>query len=228
VDEGITADLLDPAVRSALRSLSIASEQKVVGHLVMAGRLLDDDPVLALRHARAARSVASRVGVVREAAGIAAYAAGEFAEARAELRAARRMTGVMDYLPLLADCERALGRPEQALEIAHGLEVAKLPPDVRVELMIVASGARRDLGQGEAAIAELSGRDLNDDTVRPWTGRLWYAYAEALLVAGRTDEAATWFGSVSSIDEDEETDAAERYAALTGEETDAEEPPAGD
>jgi tetratricopeptide (TPR) repeat protein len=191
----------------------------------MAGRLLDEDPVLALRHARAARSVAARVGVVREAVGVTAYAAGEFTEARAELRAARRLTGVLDYLPLLADCERALGRPEQALEIAHGPEAAKLPEDARIELMIVASGARRDLGQGEAALAELTGRDLDDDTVRPWTVRLWYAYAEALLAAGRRDEAVTWFGSVAAVDEDEETDALERLAALTGDQPPAQELP---
>jgi predicted TPR repeat methyltransferase len=45
--------------------------------------------------------------------------------------------------------------------------------------------------------------------------RLWYAYADALLAAGRRDDAESWFTAALSIDEDEETDAAERLAALS-------------
>jgi predicted TPR repeat methyltransferase len=52
--------------------------------------------------------------------------------------------------------------------------------------------------------------------VQPWTLRLWYAYADALLAAGRRDDAIEWFGSAAAIDEDDDTDAAERLAALIG------------
>ena len=64
-----------------------------------------------------------RVGVVREACGIAAYRTGRWAEALSELRAARRMTGRDDYLPIMADCERALGRPDRALALPSGTGV---------------------------------------------------------------------------------------------------------
>ena len=50
-------------------------------HLVAAGGLLDEDPELALQHARTARDRASRIAVVREAVGVAAYHASDFAEA---------------------------------------------------------------------------------------------------------------------------------------------------
>ena len=45
----------------------------VARHLVMAGRLLDEDPEAAYLHATAAAQRAGRVGAVREAAGLAAY-----------------------------------------------------------------------------------------------------------------------------------------------------------
>ena len=51
---------------------------------------------------------------MREATGEAAYAAGHYAEALAELRAAKRMNGATAYLPIMADCHRALGKPEGA------------------------------------------------------------------------------------------------------------------
>lgn len=178
------------------------------------GQQIDDDPQRAWQHAQAARALAARIGVVREAAGLAAYAAEVYAEALAELRAARRMTGSAEHLPVLADCERALGRPDKALELAKDPAVAGLDLATRVEMLIVASGARRDLGQPEAAVVTLQGVELAASEVEVWTARLWYAYAEALLAAGRTDDAHEWFLAVSSIDDFGETDADDRLVLL--------------
>jgi hypothetical protein len=94
-------------------------------------------------------------------------------------------------------------------------DVDQLDPAARVELLIVASGARRDLGDHAAAVSLLEVGELDSSTVRPWTPRLWYAYADALLAAGRREEAIRWFGAVATID-DGETDAAERLDALEG------------
>jgi hypothetical protein len=115
--------MLDPDVRRELRSLTRETADLVARHLVMTGRLLDDDPEQAVAHGRAARAMAGRIGVVREAAGLAAYAAGEWTEALADLRAARRITGQAGHLAVLADCERALGRPERALALADDPDV---------------------------------------------------------------------------------------------------------
>jgi tetratricopeptide (TPR) repeat protein len=211
--EGITAADLDPEVRRDLRGLSPDRAEQVAGHLAAAGLLLDEDAAAALEHARTARALGSRLAVVREAAGLTAYAAGEFREAAAELRAFRRMSGSAEHLAVLADCERALGRPERALAMLEDPDVGVLDPASRIELLIVASGARRDLDEADAAVALLEIAELDSPTVRPWTSRLWYAYADALLAAGRPEDAAHWFGAVATIDEGE-TDATERLTEL--------------
>jgi tetratricopeptide (TPR) repeat protein len=211
--EGATADALDPDVRRDLRSLSPERAEQVAAHLAAAGLLLDEDASAALEHARTARALGARLAVVREAAGLAAYTAGEYREAAAELRAHRRMSGSPEHLAVIADCERALGRPERALSMLDDPDVSRLDPAARVELLVVASGARRDLGDADAAVALLEVAELDASTVRPWTPRLWYAYADALLNAGRTADAVRWFTAVAAID-DGETDAEERLLEL--------------
>lgn len=206
--------MLDRSVRAELRSLSKLNADLVAGHLIAAGMALDSDPQRALAHARAARARAARVGAVREAVGIAAYHAGEWAEAITELRTARRISGDPRGLPLIADSERALGRPQQALRALSDPAVAKLDPATRAELLIVVAGARRDLGQHDAALAVLARGGLDRDRPRPGSMRLWYAYADALQAAGRSQDAATWFAAAAALDAEGETDAAERAADL--------------
>ncbi|WP_239029029.1 hypothetical protein [Pseudonocardia acidicola] len=179
--------------------------------------LLDEDPELALQHARYARRRASRIAVVREAAGIAAYHAGEWSEALGELRAARRMGGGPGHIAVMADIERALGRPERALELARGPEVAELGPAEQIELAIVSAGARRDLGELDAAVVGLQISALDPRRRDPWSARLFYAYADNLLAAGRESDALQWFVHAADADADAETDAAVRIAELTGE-----------
>lgn len=205
---------LDRDARGELRNLPESLAERIGAHLVAAGRLLDTDPAAARGHAWYARSLAPRLAIVREAAGITAYLDGDYATALAELRAVRRMTGDPAQLPLLADCERGLGRPDRALELGRDPDVKKLDPADRVELAIVLSGARRDRGEFDAAVVGLQGPALDDPQVQPWTARLWYAYADALLDAGRVEDARRWFESVLDVDDEQETDAAERLAAL--------------
>jgi tetratricopeptide (TPR) repeat protein len=205
---------LDRSVRAELRSLSKPTAEAVAGHLVAAGQYLDSDPKRALQHARAARGRAARVAAVREAVGIAAYHAGEWAEALTELRTARRIGGDAQVLPLIADCERALGRPQAALRALNDPGVQRLDPQTRAELLIVVAGARRDLGQLDAALAVLARGGLDRDRPKPGSVRLWYAYADALEAAGRKEEAASWFAAAAGLDVDGETDAVDRAAAL--------------
>jgi tetratricopeptide (TPR) repeat protein len=206
--------MLDRSVRAELRSLTKPNADMVAGHLIAAGMALDTDPQRALAHARAARSRAARLAVVREAVGVAAYRAGEWTEALNELRTARRISGDPRNLPLLADCERALGRPGQAVRMLSDPGVAKLDPETRAELLIVVAGARRDRGESEAALSVLARGGLDRDRPRPGSARLWYAYADTLAELGRDEEAASWFAASAALDVDGETDAAERSAAL--------------
>jgi tetratricopeptide (TPR) repeat protein len=181
---------------------------------VATGRYLEEDPALALQHALAARQLAPRIAAVREALGIASYHAEDWAAAIAELRAYHRMTGRQTHLAVLADCERALGRPEKAIDLYRSADRTQLTPAEAVELLVVAAGARRDLGQAEAAVAMLQVRELTQDG--PWAARLRYAYADGLLAIGRADEAREWFARAAEVDEDAETDAAERLLDLDG------------
>jgi hypothetical protein len=212
--EDVEPGMLAPEVRGDLRSLSKHQADSAARHLVMAGRLVDTDPELALRYAREARRMAARIGVVREAVGIAAYRAGEWAESLTELRAARRLTGDSSHLPLMADCERAMGRPERALRVVQSDEAGQLDEAGRVELRMVEAGVRRDLGEMEAALAVLKGAGLDRSRLLPWSARLWYAYADTLLAAGRGEEAQEWFVAVAAVDTDGETDVDERLVEL--------------
>ncbi len=212
VPDGITADQLDPEVLGELRTLPGDLADAVAKFLVATG--LAEDPQQAYRYARQARDLAARVGVVRETCAIAAYQAEDWAGALAEFRAARRLTGRTTYLPLMADCERALGRLDRALDLVTGADARGAEPATRIELRIVESGIRRDQGLPEASVAALHGSELEDPRTRPEFARLYYAYADALLHAGREEEALDWFGRAARADVDEETDAAERYEEL--------------
>lgn len=214
--QDITSRDLDPSILQDLRSLSKDNAEQVGRHMVMAATLMQDDPQLALQHARAAKERAGRVAVVRETCGIAAYHAGEWKEALAELRAARRMSGGPGLMAVMADCERGLGHPEKAIEIARSEELSRLDAASMVELAIVVAGARQDMGQFDAAVAELERQDLNPSRHGVSASRLFYAYADALAAAGRTAEARQWFEHAADVDEDELLDAADRLHELEG------------
>lgn len=205
---------LDPMVLQDLRVLSKDNAEAVAKHMIMAAVLMDDDPQLALRHARAAKDRAGRVAVARETCGIAAYRAGEWKEALSELRAARRMSGGPGLLAVMADAERGLGRPEKALELGSSPEAKSLNREAAIELAIVLAGARQDLEQFDSAVVVLQRQNPDLQASGFPALRLSYAYANALELAGRKDEARQWFSHAGEIDEDEITDAKDRLAAL--------------
>ena len=212
--EHITGAELDRAVGAQLKGLPEKLAARVARHLAAAGALIDSDPETAYQHTMAARARAPRIAVVREATGEAAYAAGHYAEALAELRAAKRMNGASAYLPIMADCHRALGKPAEALKLAKSPSVANFSPEAKAEMTIVEAGARRDLGQLDAALRTLELAPLNSKNRSSWVVRLRYTYADTLAAAGREQEALAWFHRTHAFDSDEITDAAERAEAL--------------
>ena len=211
----IEARQLSPEIRRELTTLDRNTADFVARHLVAAGDLLDEDPETALEHARAARERSGRIPAVREAVGIAAYRCGDWAQALAELRAARRLGSKSPLLPLIADSERGLGRPERAIELARSPEAAQLTGDDADELRIVVAGARADLGQMDQALAILSTPQLDATRSGQTAARLFYAYAETLLALDRKDEALQWFINAAAADIEGVTDAEERITELT-------------
>ena len=246
VDPHVPADVefreLDREVRARLRGLSKEQAERVGKHLIMVARLIDDDPEQAYQHAQAAVRRAGRIDVAHEAAGLTAYRSGRYAEALRELRTVRRLNGSPEHLPVIADAERGLGRPERALVVGNDPDVAELSGDGQVELAMVLSGARLDLGEPEAAVAL-----LDAPVVRAATGvlaaRVVQARATALTALGRTvdadrelsrfsqDELDAAAGDVEEddevflydlLDEDEGSDELEAAADLDGESDESE------
>ena len=212
--EDVSGAELDPAVRAQLKGLPEKLAARVARHLAAAGDLIDSDPETAYQHTLAAKARAPRLAVVREAAGEAAYASGHYAEALADLRAAKRMNGATAYLPIMADCHRALGQADQALKLAKSPSVANFSSEAKAEMTLVESGARRDLGQLDAALRTLELAPLMSKSREPWVVRLRYAYADTLAAAGKEEEALTWFHRTHAVDSEELTDAAARAEDL--------------
>jgi hypothetical protein len=214
IPDSITEDQVSREVKSELGGLP--SDMAItVGRYLVAAELASD-PEQAYRYAQAARHYAARIGVVRELSGITAYKTERWTEALAELRAARRLTGRNDYLALMADAERGLGRLDRALEVVHSPEAKRLPRAAQIELRIVESGIRRDQGLADAAVLALQVPELSDGKLRPWSARLFYAYGDALLAAGRGEAAREAFARAVVADEDEQTDALARLDELDG------------
>lgn len=192
VDADALPGELDRAAWRELKALTKENAEWVAGHLVMASRVIDDDAARAHLHALAAARRAGRIPVVRETVGITAYLTGDFALALRELRTYRRLSGSNDQLPLMVDCERGLGRPDRALELAGDVVRSSLPVPVQVELAIARSGARLDMGRPELALAELDIAQLTPDTAYSFSPALFDSYAVVLSELGRDDEAVTW------------------------------------
>jgi tetratricopeptide (TPR) repeat protein len=192
IDEDVTGKELDRATGHQIKTLEEQSAGWVAKHLVMAGRLIDIEPELAFQHALAASRRGGRLSVVREAVGLTAYAAGHYGEALREFRTYRRISGSNVHLPVMADCERGLGRPDRALDMVRSPEAQDLDAPGKVELAMVASGARADLKQFDAAVTELEIPQLDINRAFSYSPRLFRAYAEALTAVGRTEEADKW------------------------------------
>jgi hypothetical protein len=219
IPEGITGAELDRGVKAELRSLPRTLADLVAQHLVASGRFLDDDPELAYQHARVARRLASRLWrEYVEAVAITAYLAEHYDEALTEFRAVRRMTGNHEVIAMMADCERALGRPDKALALTKDKHV------------------QRAVGGDADRAADRRGRAHDVTWVRPrrrsrrstvpeltkrtraanWLPRLRLRVRRRAGGGGRTDEALVWFHRAAGVDGDGLTGAAERAAQLEG------------
>lgn len=147
-----------------------------------------------------AKENAQRSARVRELAGLALYRASRYRDAVRELLTYRRFTGRLDQNHVIADCYRALGRPDRALEICHEVTPGKVSPEIWNEVLIVAASTLADQGDIEKALAQLARADLNPPEVEPHHLRLWYVRADLLEKAGRGKEAKAMWERISTED----------------------------
>ena len=204
IPAGVSAEELDKEALRALATLSGINRDIVARHLVMAGQLIDLDPELAYKHAKAAASRAGRVDVVREASALTAYAAGHYEEALREVRAMRRLRGDLSLRAIEADCERGLGRPERAIEIIDQTDTSQLDLAEQVELVLVSSGARADLGQNDVGLVIVDDAlaALGSDADPEFLRRLMSVQADRLRELGREEEAAQVEANIPEEEED--------------------------
>ncbi len=175
-----------------------------VSRLSRAIELLErGDSGAAVAEATKAKQLSSRSAAVREVLGLALYGQGRWQEALTELKAYRRFSGRADQNHVIADCLRALGRPQEAVPLAEEELRAKVP-----ERGEGRGGDRRgvsalaDQGRFAEALAFLGGPRRETSVSEPYTLRLWYVRGDILARAGRRDEAAAEFRKIMRHDAD--------------------------
>ncbi|WP_160149025.1 hypothetical protein [Arcanobacterium ihumii] len=188
IPESITSESLDAATRQHLRNLNKENSEVVARHLAYAGEMMDIDPEVAYNHAKAAFSRAARIDVVREALGLTSYVTGRYSEALSELRTYRRMSDDFSHVAIEADSERGLGRSEKALRFIDGIPLARLDAEAKIELAIVASGAKADMGDSEGGLAVLN-KILVENLSQELGARVELVKADRLEELGRDTEA---------------------------------------
>lgn len=191
IPEEITGKELEKRDAFALQSLALENAEMVAKHLVALAMFLETDPERAYWHGQSAVFRAGRVAIVRERAGIAALHFKKYDVAIKELRAAQRIAGSPSVIPYLAQCELALGDSRKTLEIAGSVDPKLLTPEQRIELRLAAAGARSALGQHDAAVVTLTCPELTQGDPA-WSKKLRNAYRDALVAAGRDQEAKSF------------------------------------
>jgi tetratricopeptide (TPR) repeat protein len=210
VREILAPEVLDE-LRSTARPMAFQPAGTALAHAVVA--LADDDEKLAVEAGREAKRLAPRSAAAREAYGLGLYRTGAFKEARTELAAAQRMSGTPDLIALLADIERALERPEKAIELFEHADRKAMSSDAAAELLLVAASAYADLGRPASGVALI--RRHGEWPAQLRDHHLRVAYTQGLLAeeAGDVEAARKALTRVVQADPDF-FDAAERLDRL--------------
>ncbi|KFF30813.1 tetratricopeptide repeat protein [Bifidobacterium bombi] len=187
---GMEWSMLSKDEKERLRGLSKEHAENIGLHILAAYSLEESDPQAALEHAKWVAHQASRIDFARETLAFVAYRQGDYKLALREFQTAQRMNGFMDYLPFIADCERGLGEPKKAINIALGEDAKRLQGESKAEMFLVYAGALGDLGAWDQAIAVV--HKLGSSNGLPGEYRMRAIQAEQYFLeqAGRGEEAA--------------------------------------
>lgn len=167
----------------------------------------------AIRLGDQAKHMALRSTNVREFLGLAYYSADRWRDAARELSAFRRIAGSTEQNPVIADCYRALGKPDKALQLCDEVKPGTVPEPVSFEAAIVAAGALADMGNIEGARQRLEALSLDPSIAQEHHLRAWYVLGDLLEREGRFTQALSWFDAIAAADPGL-TDAPERAARL--------------
>ncbi|KAB8295549.1 helicase [Bifidobacterium avesanii] len=188
--KGMEWNMLSKDERERLRGLSKEHAENIGLHILAAYALEESDPKWALEHAKWAARQASRIDFARETLAFVAYRQGDYKTAVKEFRTAFRMNGYLDYLPFIADCERGLGNPKKAVEIATGDEAKQLRGEAKAEMFLVYAGALSDLGLWSKAVEIADTVARSKGVSGEYRMRAFQAEQYFLEQDGKADEAA--------------------------------------
>ena len=205
--------MLSKEERERLRGLSKEHAENIGLHILAAYALEEKDPKLALEHAKWAAHQASRIDFSRETLAFIAYRQGDYKLALREFRTAYRMNGFLDYLPFIADCERGVGNPKKAVEVALSDDAKMLKGEAKAEMFLVYAGALGDLGLWDKAIDIVHTLGRSKGLTGEYRMRAVQAEQNFLEQCGRHVKASALDGLLDRLelqyadaDDDEETD----------------------
>ena len=187
--KGLEWAMLSKEDRERLRGLSKEHAENIGLHILAAYTLQEENPELALEHAKWAAKQASRIDFARETLAFVAYRQGDYKLASKEFRTAMRMNGYLDYLPFIADCERGMGNLDKALEICMSDEAKTLRGEVKAEMFLVYAGVLADTGHADKAIELVHAMGRSKGLPGEYRMRAVQAEQYFLEEAGRSDEA---------------------------------------
>lgn len=188
--KGLEWSMLSKDERERMRGLSKEHAENVGLHILAAYAQEENDPENALAHAKWAAKQASRIDIARETLAFIAYRQGDYKLAMREFRTAYRMNGFLDYLPFIADCERGVGNPKKAVELAMSDDAKYLRGEAKAEMFLVYAGALGDLEMWDKAVQIVHTLGRSKGLAGAYRMRAIQAEQYFLEEAGRTDEAA--------------------------------------
>ena len=187
--KGLEWSMLSKDERERLRGLSKEHAENIGLHILAAYAQEENDPENALAHAKWAAKQASRIDIARETLAFIAYRQGDYKLAMREFRTAYRMNGFLDYLPFIADCERGVGNPKKAIELAMSDDAKYLRGEAKAEMFLVYAGALGDLELWDKAVQIVHTLGRSKGLAGAYRMRAVQAEQYFLEEAGRTDEA---------------------------------------
>ena len=176
--------------------------EQAISRMERAAQLLErGDARGALAEAEKAKAFAPRSSSVREIVGLSLYRLERYREALTEMQAYRRMSGRADQNHIIADCLRAVGRPDRAVPLAEeALGSRGVPIAAKTESVVVAASALADQGRFDQALGLLRRIRTRDDVAGPEVLRVWYVTADILERQGRKQDAAREFRKIMRHD----------------------------
>ena len=199
--KGMEWAMLSKESRERLRGLSKEHAENIGLHILAAYALEEEEPKLALEHAKWAAKQASRIDFSRETLAFIAYRQGDYKLAAREFRTAMRMNGYLDYLPFIADCERGIGNLDKALEICMSDEAKSVVGEVKAELFLVYAGVLADTNHIDKAIELVHVMGRSKGLPGEYRMRAIQAEQYFLEEAGRSDEALELEGLLDRLEE---------------------------